>query len=255
LPKKGFLVSKKKKEFTTDLLRQIHETDVVLVQGSGISTRPTDLKTLPEDERFRVCEEMIEQGLKAYFEIGRALAEIQESRLYRQTYDTFEDYCAERWNIARRTAYQLIEAYRVVENVRNCAQVPATESQARELAKLPPELQEATWQAVLDEASGGNITAKKIAEKVAARIKELGLVRAVRAITDAPTAEEMALAHLRRAVGRNPGGLKVVISGEWLLQQHLTAYWRTLRPDTPEQVDETFRDELTWPEAKALGLL
>jgi hypothetical protein len=49
--------------------------------------------------------------------------------------------------MARRTAYQYIEASTVTENVRNCAQtVPATESQARPLTKLQPEEQPVAWE-------------------------------------------------------------------------------------------------------------
>ncbi len=47
------------------------------------------------------------------------------SRLYREQYATFEEYCGEKWGIARRSAYQLMDAAKVIENVRNCAQLPA----------------------------------------------------------------------------------------------------------------------------------
>jgi len=56
----------------------------------------------------------------------------------RETHRTFEEYCKERWGFARRTAYQFIDSAKVIENVRNCAQIPQTESQARPLTKLPP---------------------------------------------------------------------------------------------------------------------
>lgn len=50
--------------------------------------------------------------------------------------------CLERWGIARRTAYQLIDASAVVENVRHGAQtLPSNERQARPLTKLEPEEQ------------------------------------------------------------------------------------------------------------------
>jgi hypothetical protein len=242
-------VSKKKKEFGTDLLRELHSNEVVLVQ----TARYTDLKELPEPERLRVCEEIIDNGLRAYFEIGRALLEIQDSRLYRETYATFEAYCADRWNIARRTAYQLIEAYKVVDNVRNCAQVPATESQARVLAKLPAEYQELAWREVLAE-SPGNITAKLIAEKVDLKLRELGLGKTN--VTLAPTTEELALAYVRKTVARTTKGLAVRVTGQWILANHLSAYWKVLRQIGDEvEIGPDFADDLTLTEARELGLI
>ena len=47
--------------------------------------------------------------------------------------------------MARQTAYQLMDAANVVENVRNCGQTPATESQARPLSKLPADEQAEAW--------------------------------------------------------------------------------------------------------------
>lgn len=249
---KNGTVSKKKKEFGTDLLRELHSNDVVLVQPA----RYTDLKELPEPERLRVCEEIIDSGLRAYFEIGRALLEIQESRLYRETFATFEAYCADRWNIARRTAYQLIESYKVVQNVRNCAQVPATESQARVLAKLPPEFQELAWREVLAE-SPGNITAKIIAEKVDSKIQELGLGPAAKVnLALAPTTEQLALAYLRKTVARTTEGIRIKVTGKWILANHLSAYWKLLRKmDSEAEIGEDFADELTFDQARELGLL
>ena len=49
--------------------------------------------------------------------------------------------------MSRRSAYQLISAATVVENVRNCAQIlPLNEAQARPLTALPPEQQREAWE-------------------------------------------------------------------------------------------------------------
>ena len=75
-------------------------------------------------------------------EAGAALATIRDTRLYRATHATFEDYCRARRGIARQTAYQLISAAGVVENVRNCVQtLPVNERQVRPLAALTAEQQ------------------------------------------------------------------------------------------------------------------
>ena len=68
--------------------------------------------------------------------------------------------------MARRTAYQLIDAAEVIENVRNCAQtIPQTESQARPLTRLEPEVQQEVWQEVIDATPTAQITARVVEEK------------------------------------------------------------------------------------------
>lgn len=114
--------------------------------------QPLAVETLPpltkqESKRLKDCEEAIERGLQTFYEVGSALAEIRDSRLYRISYATFEDYCQERWGMSRRRGYELIAAAAVVENVRNCAHdEPANEAQARELSKLDEIAQQAVWQ-------------------------------------------------------------------------------------------------------------
>jgi hypothetical protein len=59
---------------------------------------------------------------------------------------TFEEYCQKRWDMARRTAYQLMDAADVIDNVRNCAhQIPSNEAQARELAPYEKQVQQAVF--------------------------------------------------------------------------------------------------------------
>lgn len=45
-------------------------------------------------------ETTLRHGLAEYEEVGDALAEIRDRRLYRATHDSFEDYLRERWDIA-----------------------------------------------------------------------------------------------------------------------------------------------------------
>lgn len=119
--------------------------------------------TIQESKRLTELEEVIERGIATFKEVGEALAEIRDSKLYRVEYKTFEDYCREEWQMARRTAYQFIDGSAVAENVRNCAQVePKNESQARPLTKLEtPEQQREAWTAAV-ESSGGKPTAKHV---------------------------------------------------------------------------------------------
>jgi hypothetical protein len=65
---------------------------------------------------------------------------IREKRTYRADgWDTFEEYCQERWGWSRVHAHRLIEASEVATGLLpmgNTAPLPANERQARELAPL-----------------------------------------------------------------------------------------------------------------------
>lgn len=118
--------------------------------------------TPAEQQRLEDYEEVISAKLKAFYDVGRALAEIRDSRLYREQYSTFEEYCRDRWDMGRRTAYQLVDASSVYENVRNCAQTPANEFQVRPLTKLDSEQQAEAWQKAVETAPEGKVTAKHV---------------------------------------------------------------------------------------------
>jgi hypothetical protein len=92
--------------------------------------------------RITVLERVIERGKQTFIEVGQALAEIQERRLYRQQdYPTFEAYCKERWGWTRRIAYTYIEAADVAENVLSAAHSAPSLTQAAALAPLEPDQQ------------------------------------------------------------------------------------------------------------------
>lgn len=117
--------------------------------------------TAPEVDRKAQLEATIERGMQTFVEVGLALMEIRDGRLYRAEYGTFEEYCQERWGWERRHAYRLIDAAAAVENVSNWTQnqVPANEAQARPLTSLPPAQQREAWERVLETAPNGKITA------------------------------------------------------------------------------------------------
>ena len=122
-----------------------------------------------EPDRLVACEARIERGLQTFVEVGNALLEIRDSRLYRQQFPTFEAYCRERWRLSRPRAYELLNAASVVANVSAIADiVPTTESQARPLTRLEPEMQRAVWQEVVETTPPEKITAKVVEEKVRA---------------------------------------------------------------------------------------
>ena len=58
--------------------------------------------TKRERSRLGKLETTIDRGLQSFFEVGAALKEIRDSRLYRDEHGTFEDYCQTRWGIDRQ---------------------------------------------------------------------------------------------------------------------------------------------------------
>jgi len=106
-----------------------------------------------DHQELKRLEGIISKGKKAFSEVGAALYEIRESKLYRSTHKTFEAYVADRWEFSKSRARQLIEAAAVIENVYNCNQtqpiLPSSEGVARELAKLPAEEQSEVWEEVI----------------------------------------------------------------------------------------------------------
>lgn len=105
-----------------------------------------------ESRRLRECEQVIERGINIFYEVGNALAEIRESGLYRIQHATFELYCRQRWSMSRFYAHRLIDAAQVVENLLPIGNVPASESQTRELASFEADVQKAIWHIALNTA-------------------------------------------------------------------------------------------------------
>jgi hypothetical protein len=136
-------------------------------------------------ERLSALETVIERGQQTFIEVGMALAEIRESRLYRETYATFEDYCLDRWGWSASRSRRLIssaEAVAAMQSVPIGTVAPVqNEGQARELAKIKdPETRAQVWRQVNEVAAEVEtvITAKLVGEAVAVQkqieLKESG---------------------------------------------------------------------------------
>lgn len=149
-------------------------TDVQVV-GEGLLTT---------DEKGRLDElcGVIDRGIKTFFEVGMALWEIRDNRLYRETHPTFEDFCRERWDISRGYANQNIAASQVVKNLAAIAAessgdtliIPANEAQARPLTIFDLDRQRDVWDIVLEraETSKSKITATLVSSVVAEYLRK-----------------------------------------------------------------------------------
>jgi hypothetical protein len=121
--------------------------------------------TVEEKRTLKQCENVIETGVRTFVEIGNALVEIRDKRLYKETHSDFRVYCKDRWGFEKSRAYQLIGAAKVSENVHHGGQTPDNERQTRELAKLPNNQQAEAWNEVV-ERTEGKPTAAAVAEVV-----------------------------------------------------------------------------------------
>jgi hypothetical protein len=140
-----------------------------------MTTMTTDL-TRMEATRLEELEATIERGLETFIEVGRALLEIREARLYRETHRTFEDYCRERWAMSKSYAHRQIQAAEIA------AVVPiGTESQARELAPLKKDEAKVVqaFQAAKAEAEEHGV--KLTAEHVRYAVRKIGRDKAQQA--------------------------------------------------------------------------
>lgn len=117
--------------------------------------------TTTETNRLAELEETIERGLETFLEVGNALLEIRESKLYRQTHKTFAAYTKARWGFTARRARQLVQA------AQTGTMVPVeNERQARELGGLDQGAIKTIWLEAekIAEANESKVTATIIKE-------------------------------------------------------------------------------------------
>jgi hypothetical protein len=133
-----------------------------------------------ETQRLAELEVVITKNFLAFYEVGCALKEIRMMKLYRASHDTFELYCREMWDMAKRNVYQLIAASKVIdvlsanveqtEKMRHGALseiIPLNERQTRPLTRLEtPEQQIEAWSKAVETAPNGRITAKHVNDVV-----------------------------------------------------------------------------------------
>ncbi|WP_323808756.1 hypothetical protein [Nostoc sphaeroides] len=113
---------------------------------------------------------------RAFFEAGKALAELRDRKLYRSTHKTFEEYCKDRFGYSRRQPYLLMEAAVIFDNLlekcdRNDHILPTNEWQIRPLSKLDPDIQPEAWEQAVESAKG-KVPSHRIVKDVVQRIME-----------------------------------------------------------------------------------
>lgn len=146
----------------------------------SIAPKITDLELI----RNELAEHESEMN-RCRFEFGRRLEIIRDKRLYRADFDTFEDYCREKWSIGRDAANKKIQAVKVVnelvDSLDNTLSI-SSERTAREFTEVPkedrPKVAEAAKQ-VAAEKGRDKINSRDVKEakakiyKVETKIEEL----------------------------------------------------------------------------------
>ena len=144
------------------------ESSIMMI---GETSESTDLCTADDRKDFLRLDGVVSKGMATFVDVGRALMEIRNRKLYRKDYKTFEDYVEQRHELSERRAYYLMDASEVVDDLKklnNCSEtqpiLPSNEGQCRELICVPSENRPGVWESVLDhhEESGESITAKLI---------------------------------------------------------------------------------------------
>ena len=119
-----------------------------------------------ELSRLNELEDTIQRGLETFVEVGQALMEIRDRRLYKTNYGTFEDYCQNRWGWGRNYVNKQIRAAEVVNILGTIVPIQSTESQLRPLSPLEPEQQREAWQRAQEIAGERPLVARDVQRAV-----------------------------------------------------------------------------------------
>lgn len=147
------------------------------VSDTQLSLNLTDT----EATRLEELETVIQRGLATFVEVGTALAEVRDDRLYRGEFGTFEDYCRDRWGFTDGQGRRYIRSAEVVgqlaETVPIGTVLPTAEAQARELARVPEEERAPFWNELVTQRDDSSvpITARVIREQWEAHQQNNGL--------------------------------------------------------------------------------
>lgn len=251
-----------KKSFSNDLLRDLH-SESLTIDLVPTFNEPIELSSLDSEEKVRLtqCEKIIEKGFNTFTEVGNALFEIRNNKLYRENHTTFEEYCKEKWQIKRQRAYELMDAAGIVNTLSEISDkselskqsVIIKESHAAALGKIPEDIRNEVWQKVVGEqqSSGEVITAKKI-QIIYSKIK----IVQDGSEENQKKEERNKLVKIIRDKLKNAklDQITLEIKGSFIIENDLIEIWQTLRNDYAEIKNED-KIHLSLNQAEVLGLI
>lgn len=160
----------------------------------------TALAAIGCSDSLSELEAIIERGRQTFVEVALAIARIRDARLYRESHESFEDYCRERWGWGRNYANKLIGAGEAALNVGQGTMVPTSERQVRPLVGEPPDVQRELWNEAAADA-GGVPTARHVEAAVERRSSSRG------ALTSSESNEWYTPGDIAAAASRVMGGI------------------------------------------------
>ena len=109
--------------------------------------------TINEKNELETLEGIIGREMGSFMAVGNALLTIRNSKLYREEFQSFNDYCNFRWGMGRHNAHHLMRGSQVATNLLTtgqqlctpCEIQPTSERQIRPLTPLEPEQQREVW--------------------------------------------------------------------------------------------------------------
>jgi hypothetical protein len=147
-----------------------------------------------EAAKYRACKENIAAGMDTFLLVGLSLLAIRSDRLYREDYDTYEEFCQAEYGWTARRARQLCDAVETVGNLKSGTSssdfvMPAGETQVRPLAGLAPDDQRRLWSEAVESAPNRRPTERHVREVVQAWKVRTGLAAPEIANYQAPIAK------------------------------------------------------------------
>ena len=129
--------------------------------------------TQVEQHRFDELVAVAQRGFRWFMEVGEALAEIRDRRLYREKYKTWEEFLKNEFGFGRSHAKHLIDARGAVVEMEaelltdvNISE-PTHEAQVRPLLKLDePGDRFLAWKAAVEASPGGSPTQREVDREV-----------------------------------------------------------------------------------------
>ena len=154
-------------------------------QELELTAREADKMTDEEQSLYKQKMIIVHKGMKAFLEVGTALAEIRNLRLFRNSHKNFDSWLAETLpTLGKIMAQHLITAVEIVEDIKSSAvegeviTLPVSEGSIRDLAKLPRNMRGEAWKAATELAKEKNKTSptgamvREVVEEFKVELKE-----------------------------------------------------------------------------------
>lgn len=164
---------------------------------------------LTEQERGEL--ELLKNNVnKGFYVIGASLGRIRNKRLFREKYDTFEEFCQNEFGHSRQYVNYLISGAEITEDLKTAANpnnkfitIPTSETQVRPLANLAKEERINCWNIAV-ERSKGKVPTAKIVKQVVREREQMEVSAKYRLEQD-----RLRCGTVVRISGKNNPGLKV----------------------------------------------